>query len=349
MTLIGRTWSKDGIKTVEPKEGVVRMKLLFRRSALFYAEYNIRLFLKLVSIKPDVVYANDSDTLVGGGLAARVMGVPLVYDAHELFPDVPELMKKPFVRWVWRSIERCFIPRAPVRITVNQSVADEYERRYGYKFEVVRNFSERKSIENHQNFSKWDKDSNQHTLIYQGVINEGRCVKEVIDAMEYLPGCRFVVAGGGDLYEEMVAYAKSKKWGNRVQFTGRLDPEKLASLTRTATLGFCMMENLGLNYYYSLPNRISDYAIAGVPVIASDFPEIKRIVGKFAIGTMVTEETTKNPQELASTIKKTMAYWEVMDENERKRRFEEACIEMSWNTEKKRLIKAVDSVTRCNH
>ena len=108
----------------------VRMRLLFRRSALFYAEYNMRLLLKLLLMRADAFYANDSDTLPACCWAARLRGKKLLFDAHELFPDVPELVGKPRVQRVWKWVERTCLPRVDAAITVSQSVAEEYRRRW---------------------------------------------------------------------------------------------------------------------------------------------------------------------------------------------------------------------------
>ena len=115
----------------------VRMRLLFRRSALFYAEYNMRLLLKLLLMRADAFYANDSDTLPACCWAARLRGKKLLFDAHELFPDVPELVGKPRVQRVWKWVERTCLPRVDAAFTVSQSVAEEYRRRYGVAMTVV--------------------------------------------------------------------------------------------------------------------------------------------------------------------------------------------------------------------
>ena len=352
--LVGRAWP-DRARLQKPYRSV-KIRLLFRRSPLFYAELNFRLFLKLLFLKADAFYANDSDTLLAVGLAAQLRRRPFVFDGHELFPDVPELVCKPFVRKVWRWIEQRFIPKAAVCITVNQSVADEYRRRYGVEFGVVRNLSAVSGFSEDVGISETSKilaepsgknDSEtkkSKLLLYQGAVNKGRCIKELIDAMEFLPDYRFVIAGGGDLLDVMKRYAAAKPYSERVKFTGRIKPDELRKLTPQASLGFCLMENMGLNYYLSLPNRIGDYAAAGVPVLGNDFPEIKRVIDRHRIGTFIGEDVIYNPRKLAAVIDKTVTEWASMTTDERQARFASAGEDMSWKNEQKKLLAYIDTI-----
>lgn len=348
VTLVGRAWPDN--TPLKKKYKTCKMRLLFKRRVLFYAELNVRLFLKLLFSRADLFYANDTDTLLSVAFAARLRRKPFVFDGHELFPDVPELVDKPMVRKVWQCVERSFIPKSAVRITVNQGVAYEYERRYGVSFGVVRNLSSilDSEVSAHPTSPEFDFHDSK-VLLYQGAVNKGRCVKELIDAMEYLPDCRLVVVGSGDIKDEMQRYAGGKSYAGRISFTGRMMPDDLRRLTSQAALGFCIMQNMGLNYYLSLPNRISDYAVAGIPVLASDFPEIRRVVEEYGLGTLVAEDTVANPQGLASVVRATLAQWQSMAGEERSARFARAKAELTWESEKKLLVGYVDKAIGCRH
>lgn len=315
-----------------------RMRLVFRRSALFYAEYNFRLFVKLLFVRADAFFANDTDTLLACRMAAAVRRKKLFFDAHELFPEVPELVDKPRVRAVWRHIEEKCLPHVDAAFTVCQSVADEYYARYGVTMTVVRNLAMRFSDN-----QKIDKEtSTTPTLLYQGAVNVGRGVREAIDAMQYLPKCRLVVAGDGDLLPELREYASHLEWADRVCFLGRVRPEELHAITSKASLGLCLLEDLGLNYRYALPNRVGDFAQAGVPLLATDFPEIRRIFDTYGIGTLTEAcPKVKNGKmyekyviELADTIRKTLDFWNDMPAQERAQRFQRAGEELCWEKEK---------------
>ena len=371
VTLVGRRLPHS--PALAPRGYAVhRMRLLFRRSAAFYAEYNMRLFLLLLFSRADAVFANDTDTLAACSLAALLRRKPLYYDAHELFPDVPELQSRPRVQAVWKWIERKALPHVSQAFTVSQSVADEYRRRYGIDMIVVRNVPDR--IENgewrmenllpHQdNNAIFDKpsqlsilktncqpDTGQFSiLLYQGAVNIGRGIREMIDVLQILSDCRLVVAGDGDVLEQMKQYAAARPWHDRVEFLGRVQPDRLRALTAQASLGLCLLEDLGLNYRYSLPNRIADFAQAGVPVLATDFPEIRRVVEEYGTGILVEplpaekkgDDYTQYIVRLAEAVRATLRYWRELPAEERRSRFARAGEELNWQHEHKKLLAAI--------
>ena len=362
VTLVGRRLPHS--PELAPRGYAVRrMRLLFRRSAAFYAEYNIRLFLLLLFSRADAVFSNDTDTLAACCLAACLRCKPLYYDAHELFPDVPELQGRPRVQNVWKWIERKALPHVTQAFTVSQSVADEYRRRYGIEMTVVRNVPDSSQSNSliRKCVNSLVKDSHIHTLtqshiqafsilnsqlLYQGAVNIGRGIREMIDVLPLLPDCRLVVAGDGDLLEQMKAYAAALPWHDRVEFLGRVQPDRLRALTAQATLGLCLLEDLGLNYRYSLPNRIADFAQAGVPVLATDFPEIRRVIEEYGTGTLVEPLPADKEGEayrqylarLAEAVRAALRHWRDMPEQEYRRRFARAADELNWQHEQKKLL-----------
>ena len=114
VTLIGRRLP-DSVP-VKRQYRTIRMRLLFRKKAVFYAEYNFRLFLRLLFSRADAFYANDTDTLPANYFAAFLRRKPLFFDAHEMFPEVPELVGRPRVKHFWTRIEDYIFPNLHVRI-----------------------------------------------------------------------------------------------------------------------------------------------------------------------------------------------------------------------------------------
>ena len=320
-----------------------------KRGWLFYAEYNLRLMVRLLSRKADVVWANDTDTLLACWLGARLKGRRLVMDAHELFPEVPEVCDRRFVKWVWATLERVLMPRCDAMLTVCQSIADYYRQRYGVEMAVVRNIScGKREVECNCNqvlptphFSL----SSDKMLLYQGCVNEGRCVDWAIDALEWLPGCQLVVAGGGDLLAQMQRYAASKPWCERVLFTGRLMPDVLENLTRCAAVGLVMLEDRGLSYHFALPNRIGDFVSAGVPMVVSELPEMAAVVRRFGVGEVMEAPGAKP---LAEAIAKVLEQWQPLDAAARMARFAEARADMDWQVEKQKLTALVPAPCNTN-
>ena len=339
-----------------------------RRGWRFYAEYNVRLMLRLLRTKADVVWANDTDTLAACTLAAKLKGKRLVMDAHELFPEVPELIGRERVKRVWEWIERRMMPRCDALLTVCQSIADYYKERYGVEMVVVRNVRRVESGERRAGSGEWRVESGERRaesgklkmLLYQGAVNKGRGVDWAIDALEWLEDCRLVVAGGGDLLEEMRAYAAKKPWAERIAFMGRLMPEELEGLTRKADVGLVMLEDMGLSYHFALPNRIGDFVAAGVPMVVSDLPEMSRVVREFGVGEVIesgewraesgerrvesgewrVESGERRARALAEAVRRVLAReWTEKD-------FDAARRDMDWNKEKEKLLGIVERFSR---
>ncbi len=355
VVLVGRdVWSEEN--GMQPVEGglwkVERLWLSNRRGWRFYAEMNWKLARWVAKQRPDIVWANDSDTLPGCYVAARRTGARLVMDAHELFPEVPEIQSKPLVRWVWRTVEQLMMPRCDARLTVCQSIADYYRRKLGVDMTVVRNIA---SGEGKDNFeirnSKYEIQNSLdaalgqlsafRVLLYQGAVNMGRGVDWAIDALEFLPDCCLVVAGGGDLLAEMKRYAAEKAWADRVLFLGRLAPYELERLTPMADVGLVMLEDRGLSYHYALPNRIGDFVAAGVPMVVSDLPEMSAVVRKFDIGEVIAGEGRERHEAelLAEAVRR------VLERGKANYDFAAARADMDWDKEKQKLISILNAIT----
>lgn len=312
----------------------IRMNLFFRRSAAFYAEFNIRLLFKMLFMKADIIYANDTDTLLGCYWVSRIKRKPLMMDAHELFCEVPELVGRERVKRFWRRIEDKVIPRLSGACTVCEPISQIYNHQYGVDFSVVRNVPMGEKLE------MIPRDGSK-MLLYQGAVNVGRGVDWMIEAMEYLPEYRLVVAGNGDELDDMKALASSKPWKDRITFVGRLAPEELKKMTQQAHIGLVLLADLGKNYYYSLPNRISDFVHVGVPVLATDFPEIRKVVSHYGIGSLIEGH---DPETIAQKVREMSRQWDDVDETGRQEIFSKAADELNWDSEKRHLIEVVDSL-----
>ena len=129
-------------KTVLPYDKHIKIRrfsLLFNKGFLFYADLNIRLFWKLLFTPKQMLFSNDLDTLLPNYLVSRLTSTPLIYDSHELFTEVPELISRKYVRGFWMKLEGLIFPRLKNVITVNRKIADYYSAKYGVPVEVIRN------------------------------------------------------------------------------------------------------------------------------------------------------------------------------------------------------------------
>jgi glycosyltransferase involved in cell wall biosynthesis len=306
-----------------------RMRLCFNRSFLFYAEYNLRLFFHLLTDQVDLYLSNDTDTLVANFLASLIRRKPLVFDAHEIFPEVPEVTRRRFVKGVWTRIENWIFPQLKRSYTVCQSIADFYNQKYGMNMRVVRNIPFAQPSFAQLSPARPLGIKNKKTLLYQGAVNVGRGIEWIIDAMPYLDEFVFYVIGDGDILETLKDRVNRLNLNDRVVFVGRVPFEQLPAYTAGADVGINLLKNEGLNYYYSLPNRIFDYIRAGIPVLSIDFPEIRRIVAHYNVGVLVDRT---DPLFLAETIR------EMAVQKKNEFGFAAANAELIWENELKVLL-----------
>ncbi|MDR2410969.1 MAG: glycosyltransferase [Bacteroidales bacterium] len=307
-----------------------RMRLLFKRSFLFYAEYNIRLFFYLLFAKADMYLANDTDTLPANYLAAIIRRKPLVFDAHELFPEVPEVTNRPYVKMVWTKIEDLLFPRLKHTYTVCQSIADIYNQKYNLNMQVVRNIPAKEQPYSTERLVI--NKERKKIILYQGAVNTGRGIEWMIDAMPYLDDFVFYVVGDGDILTELKEYVRRKNLTDKVIFIGRVPFEQLPAYTACADIGINLLENKGLNYYYALPNRIFDYMRMNVPILSTDFPEIRKIIAHYNTGTLINDYS---PQFLAETVQQMSKQEKNMDD------FAAANTELTWENETITLLNVI--------
>lgn len=296
VVVAARKLQRNYEKTQTPYR-VVRFNLLFNKGAVFYANYNIRLFFFLLFQKIDGITSNDLDTLAACKLASIIKRIPIIYDSHEYFTEVPELVNRKKVQHIWTKIEQWGMKGLRYTSTVCQSIADIYAEKYGVQMKVIRNVPFRLKPLSNDNVVN-DVFENKRVVIYQGALNLGRGIEKVIDTLPYLDNIIFVIAGGGDIELELKERVEKLNVTDKVYFAGRLPFQSLRNYTLQAHLGISLEENLGLNYYYSLPNKLFDYIQCGVPVLCSSFPETSRIVNQYNIG----ETTLENDVEKLAKI-----------------------------------------------
>lgn len=290
VTLVGRML--PGSLPLDRSYRTKRFRLFFNKGPLFYAEYNLRLFFFLLFTRAVLLVANDLDTLLANHLAKGRR--KLVYDTHEFYTEVPELVARPLVRRVWLAIERWIFPELKTVITVNQSIADAYHDRYPSlrraqrDIAVVRNIPMKRDLPTEPTRSTLELPHDRRILILQGAgINVQRGAEEAVLAMRDLPHCLLLIIGGGDAWPVLEALVREHGLEDRVRLLGKMPFARMMDFTRNADLGLTLDKDTNLNYRFSLPNKLFDYLHAGLPVLATDLPEVARIVREYDAGIVI--------------------------------------------------------------
>ena len=338
ITLIGRELPNS--LPISRKYKTIRMQLLFKKGFLFYAEYNLRLFFKLLFLKKDVLLANDLDTLLPNYLISKILSKKLVYDSHELFTEVYELITRPKIRMVWLQIEKYVFSRLKNVYTVNDSIANFYHKKYKVPVKVIRNIAPKLSNQSIDlAFADKIKGSNKMLILQGSGINTDRGAEEAIYMMQYLKKTILYIIGGGDVFKELKKLVNELDLSSRVFIKNKMLYDDLMEYTKIADLGLSLDKNTNLNYEYSLPNKVFDYIQAQIPLLVSNRKEVARLVLKNEIGLVVD---THDPKKLATIVKKILSdkKLNIIWKKNLKRSSEKYC----WENESNNLLKIYNNL-----
>lgn len=256
---------------------------------LMFADYYGRAYRAARGRSPDIVHSHDLLTLPVAALTAARTQTPLVYDSHELYPELGTLSR--VERTVWRCIEQLLIRRATVVITVCDSIAAELLQRYRLRRRpvVVLNCARLTSAASRSRAELLRAklgitDPHEPLILYQGGFAPNRGLETLVRAAHYLDRGVVVLMGWGTLETALHKLVDEEGLGGRVLITTPVDQARLLEYTAGAAVGVIPYENVGLNNYYTTPNKLFEYIAAGVPVIGSRFPELVRFIEGYGLG-----------------------------------------------------------------
>lgn len=281
-----------------------RFRMFFEKGALFYAWFNFRLFWFLLFHRSTILVANDLDTLLPNYLVSRIKRTKLIYDSHEYFTEVPELISRPKVKAVWEKIERFIFPKLQFVSTVNDSIAQKYKEKYGLTLKVVRNVSPRWKPSVVKTKQELGIPEGKPVLIMQGAgLNVDRGVEEAIRMMPLLKNAVLIVVGDGDIIPAMKKLVSAEKWNDLVLFFGKRPYQELLQFTQQSDLGLSFDQPTNPNYLFSLPNKVFDYIHTSTPILCSNVVEVSKLVKKYQVGEVINDF---EPRSLAQRVQQIL-------------------------------------------
>jgi glycosyltransferase involved in cell wall biosynthesis len=240
-----------------------------------------------VAWNADVYHSHDFNTLNVGVVCSRLNHSRLVYDSHELYAErkLPEGRDENRERRYVLRREQNLIRKADAVITVSDIIADELSSRYKIKKPYIVMNCAKDVIATQSREERWIRDLvpkglSSLILLYIGGITFGRGLEQAIQSLVYLNEAALVMVGPDRrrFREGLYRYADEIDVSDRVFYHSPIYYEKIPLLCREATVGLVLTQNISLNNYYGLPNKLFEYLSGGLPVVASDFPAIREII-----------------------------------------------------------------------
>jgi glycosyltransferase involved in cell wall biosynthesis len=304
-----------------------RIKCFFNKGFTFYAEFNIRLFFYLLFKKAKLVCAVDLDTILACYLISLIKNIPRVYDAHELFCEMKEVVTRPRIYRFWKKIERFAVPRFKHGYTVNNLIAKELMKDYGVNYETIRNLPY-KAVGNSNRGSYGTK----RFILYQGAVNEGRCFETIIPAFNSIDA-ELIICGDGNFMQQAKQIVKENDLEHKIQFKGLLAPALLKTYTEKAYAGVNIIEKKGRSNQLSLSNRFFDYIQSALPQVCVDYPAYRQINDEFNCAYLISDTNTETISAAINTLLNDEQLYHSLHQN---------CVRAAriynWNQEEPKLL-----------
>ncbi|WP_130904115.1 MULTISPECIES: glycosyltransferase family 4 protein [unclassified Pseudomonas] len=249
--------------------------------------------------RADVVHAHDVNTLPTAWFAAKISGARVIYDAHEI--STSREGYDSFRRLVG-VVEKLLMPRVQGTITTTDARAKFFSRAYGISRPVVLQNRPRLTFTQSSQRIREQLGLTETwpIILYQGGLQQGRGLERLVRLVARVPEAYFVFIGGGRLTQPLISLSQELALTDRVHFIPTVSLADLPDYTASADIGVQPIENTCLNHFTTDSNKLFEYLIAGLPVVATDFPEIRRIVRAHDVGLLVREG---DDQMLADALK----------------------------------------------
>jgi glycosyltransferase involved in cell wall biosynthesis len=322
---------KRQIWRVRPKIGTQQSGLLTK--SIRYAEWQARVFFAFRGRNVRLVNCHSLPALPIGVLFKLFAGARLVYDTHELETESDAAIGAK--RLFYKMVEKSLIRYVDLVITVNESIARWYKKEYSLiHVYAVRNvpYQAKKGQDFRNSILKtaFGIEADELLFIFQGSLSQGRGIEMILNAFTKVDRRKHVVFMGFGPLEGLIR--EYEKVHSNIHFHPAVKPAQVSEYTSGADVGICLQEDMGLNHYLSLPNKFFEYITSGLPVIASDFPEMARVLDEAGCGWKVPVDRAA----LLALIN-CISGDDVMVRRTRAREYRET---IGWENEEKILLRA---------
>ena len=255
-----------------------------KRGLLRYLIFMIKTNKLLRSLKPDIIIAADLFSLPA---SCYNLKSKIIYDSREIYSHLAALKQKPFKQFFWKIVESKYISNANHTFVTADSDLSFLKNIYGpIDISVIKNFPSKKLKPKKTNKLKkiLGIDSDDIIFLYQGVIQKDRGIKNMIKLLKYFKTANVVLIGDGEYKNQIIKYGEDLKLSSKIFFINSVPYNELLDYTCGADIGFALIRPVTKSYINALPNKIFEYMLSDIPVLASNLPEMSNVINKYQLG-----------------------------------------------------------------
>ena len=301
--------------------------------------FKIIMFLCTLIHRPHIILVTAPRSLPVAKRAAKLLRARLVYYSFELYAEKFAINLQN--QQVVRQLERDYLPAVDALITQNQERARYYQEKVGVlvKPVIVHNYKRfTKIVPTGKLYQLLKLAADTQIVLYEGSLVEGRSLVELVQAAPYLPeNARLVFIGKKTAWwqEQIEPLLQTPAIAAKVMVSGWIPHEELFEYVADARVGVMIYDKQSLNNYYCEPGKLSDYVIAGVPVVMPNYPTIAPVIEQYQIGATFDE---LSPQAIAQSINEVLA----VPRDQWQPALEKARQHLIWETQEPCFLKAVE-------
>ena len=279
VVLVGWRWKVSAPLQERPFKQV-RLYVPGQQGKFMYVFYWLNLFFYLLFHRADAICAIDLDTILPVWFVSKLKGVKRVYDAHEIFTEMQEVVARPEVKNLWESIGKFAVPKFKVGYTIGSRYAQFFKEKYNVNYGIVRNATVLRPFVIPEKKEKY--------ILYQGAVNVGRCFEYLIPAMQSVQG-KLLIIGKGNYFDQTKALIEKYGVGDKVEMLGYKRPQELIAYTEQAWVGITLFDiaNDGKSNQFSMANRFFDYMHSGVPQLCMNYPEYQKVNEQYELAVLI--------------------------------------------------------------
>lgn len=289
-------------------------------------ELMLKMLPAAIRLKPDVVHCHDTLALPLGVIVKLFTRARLVYDAHELESDRNGLSR--LQGQLTLKVEKLLWRFVDALIVVSPSIKTWYNEKIGAKpTAVVLNsplFKDEDLRQEGYLRERYSIPGNVKIFIYVGILGAGRGIDLITESFKHPDiDSHVVFLGFGELSSQIKQLAKTH---SNIHVHDAVPHAQVVPIVKSADYGLCLIQNVSLSDYYCLPNKLFEYCFADIPVLASDFPDMKSLIKEYNIGECceLNIEQVKNAIKMLSDKKTKMIFKDLRP--------------LAWQAQEKKLL-----------